>query len=89
MEVTETIITSEVDGREMNGRLMSSPVPSPGLTGASVVFGYIRSLLIFYVLVRSAQTLHNSMFSAIIRTPIHFFDVNPIGEPSRRPSHHA
>ncbi|XP_060888303.1 ATP-binding cassette sub-family C member 4-like [Labrus mixtus] len=50
-----------------------------GLTAAAVAFGYARSLLIFYVLVRSAQTLHNSMFNAIIRTPVRFFDINPIG----------
>ncbi|XP_060923036.1 ATP-binding cassette sub-family C member 4-like [Limanda limanda] len=50
-----------------------------GLTAAAVVFGYARSLLIFHGLVRSAQTLHNSMFNAVLRTPVHFFDVNPIG----------
>nr|XP_046238010.1 ATP-binding cassette sub-family C member 4-like isoform X2 [Scatophagus argus]XP_046238011.1 ATP-binding cassette sub-family C member 4-like isoform X2 [Scatophagus argus]XP_046238012.1 ATP-binding cassette sub-family C member 4-like isoform X2 [Scatophagus argus]XP_046238013.1 ATP-binding cassette sub-family C member 4-like isoform X2 [Scatophagus argus] len=50
-----------------------------GLTAVAVVFGYARSLVIFHGLVRSAQTLHNSMFSAVIRTPVRFFDVNPIG----------
>ncbi|XP_070787041.1 ATP-binding cassette sub-family C member 4-like [Enoplosus armatus] len=50
-----------------------------GLTAAAVVFGFARSLVIFHGLVNSAQTLHNSMFGAIIRTPVHFFDVNPIG----------
>ncbi|XP_036965888.1 multidrug resistance-associated protein 4-like isoform X3 [Acanthopagrus latus] len=50
-----------------------------GLTATSVVFGFLRSLLFFNVLVSSAQTLHNSMFDAILRTPVHFFDVNPIG----------
>ncbi|KAM9334128.1 ATP-binding cassette sub-family C member 4-like [Symphorus nematophorus] len=50
-----------------------------GLTAAAVVFGYARSLVIFHGLVRSAQTLHNSMFNAVICTPVRFFDVNPIG----------
>ncbi|XP_049919634.1 ATP-binding cassette sub-family C member 4-like isoform X3 [Epinephelus moara] len=50
-----------------------------GLTAAAVVFGYTRSLVIFHGLVRSSQALHNSMFSAVIRTPVRFFDVNPIG----------
>ncbi|KAM4560262.1 ATP-binding cassette sub-family C member 4-like [Odontesthes bonariensis] len=50
-----------------------------GLTAAAVVFGYIRSLVIFRGLVKSAQTLHNNMFSAVLRTHVHFFDVNPIG----------
>ncbi|XP_069001598.1 ATP-binding cassette sub-family C member 4-like [Embiotoca jacksoni] len=50
-----------------------------GLTAAAVVFSYVRSLVIFHGLVRSAQTLHNGMFDAVIRTPVAFFDVNPIG----------
>ncbi|XP_037318658.2 ATP-binding cassette sub-family C member 4-like isoform X2 [Pungitius pungitius] len=50
-----------------------------GLTAAAVVFGYARSLVIFRGLVMSSQVLHNNMFSAVLRTPIHFFDVNPIG----------
>nr|XP_040058388.1 multidrug resistance-associated protein 4-like isoform X1 [Gasterosteus aculeatus aculeatus] len=50
-----------------------------GLTATSVVFGFLRSLVFFNVLVSSAQTLHNSMFNAILRTPVHFFDINPIG----------
>ncbi|XP_068165847.1 ATP-binding cassette sub-family C member 4-like isoform X1 [Antennarius striatus] len=50
-----------------------------GLTAAAVVFGYTRSLVICHGLVRSARTLHNNMFNAVIRTPVRFFDVNPIG----------
>ncbi|KAM8856472.1 ATP-binding cassette sub-family C member 4-like isoform 2-T2 [Spinachia spinachia] len=50
-----------------------------GLTATSVVFGFLRSLVFFNVLVSSAQTLHNSMFNALLRTPVHFFDINPIG----------
>ncbi|XP_029303230.1 LOW QUALITY PROTEIN: multidrug resistance-associated protein 4-like [Cottoperca gobio] len=50
-----------------------------GLTAAAVVFGFVRSLLIFHGLVRSSQALHDSMFRAVLRTPVRFFDVNPIG----------
>ncbi|XP_068428332.1 ATP-binding cassette sub-family C member 4-like [Clinocottus analis] len=50
-----------------------------GLTASSVVFGFLRSLVFFNVLVSSAQSLHNKMFNAILRTPVHFFDINPIG----------
>ncbi|XP_016524099.1 multidrug resistance-associated protein 4 isoform X5 [Poecilia formosa] len=49
------------------------------LTATSVVLGFIRSLVFFNVLVKSAQTLHNNMFRAILRTSIHFFDTNPTG----------
>ncbi|XP_061700381.1 multidrug resistance-associated protein 4 isoform X1 [Syngnathoides biaculeatus] len=50
-----------------------------GLTAATIVFGFVRTLLMFNMLVRSTQALHNSMFAAILRTHAHFFDVNPIG----------
>lgn len=51
-----------------------------GLTAATLVFGFTRNLIMFNVLVRCAQSLHNRMFNAILRTPVRFFDVNPIGE---------
>uniref|UniRef100_A0A3P8V7T7 ATP binding cassette subfamily C member 4 (PEL blood group) n=1 Tax=Cynoglossus semilaevis TaxID=244447 RepID=A0A3P8V7T7_CYNSE len=50
-----------------------------GLTGASVVFSFLRAMLFFNILVTSSQRLHNSMFNAIVRTPMQFFDINPIG----------
>ncbi|XP_064825806.1 ATP-binding cassette sub-family C member 4-like isoform X3 [Oncorhynchus masou masou] len=50
-----------------------------GLTGATLIFGFARSLLMFNVLVKAAQSLHNRMFNSILRTPVRFFDVNPIG----------
>ncbi|KAI1899161.1 hypothetical protein AGOR_G00058700 [Albula goreensis] len=50
-----------------------------GLTMATIVFGFTRSLLFFNVLVSSAQALHNRMFQSILRTPVRFFDINPIG----------
>lgn len=51
-----------------------------GLTAATVLFGFMRNLILFYVLVRCAQSLHNRMFNSILRTPVHFFDINPIGK---------
>ncbi|XP_057563578.1 ATP-binding cassette sub-family C member 4 isoform X2 [Hippopotamus amphibius kiboko] len=50
-----------------------------GLTVSTVLFGIARSLLVFYVLVNSSQTLHNQMFESILRAPVLFFDRNPIG----------
>nr|KAF6372757.1 ATP binding cassette subfamily C member 4 [Pipistrellus kuhlii] len=50
-----------------------------GLTVSTVIFGIARSLLVFYVLVNSSQTLHNKMFESILRAPVLFFDRNPIG----------
>lgn len=51
-----------------------------GLTVATVLFGIVRSLLVFYVLVNSSQALHNKMFESILRAPVLFFDRNPIGK---------
>lgn len=50
-----------------------------GLTASTVLFGIVRSLLVFFVLVSSSQTLHNQMFESILRAPVLFFDRNPLG----------
>ncbi|XP_050968338.1 multidrug resistance-associated protein 4 [Labeo rohita] len=50
-----------------------------GLTGATIIFGFMRCLMMFNALVSSAETLHNRMFNSILRTPVRFFDINPIG----------
>lgn len=50
-----------------------------GLTAATIIFGFGRNLVLFDVLVRCSQSLHNRMFSAILQTPVRFFDINPIG----------
>uniref|UniRef100_A0A8C5FS48 Cystic fibrosis transmembrane conductance regulator n=1 Tax=Gadus morhua TaxID=8049 RepID=A0A8C5FS48_GADMO len=50
-----------------------------GLTAATLLFGLVRAMLFFYVLVKSTETLHKRMFDTILRAPVHFFDVNPIG----------
>ncbi|KAG5193196.1 hypothetical protein JEQ12_020656 [Ovis aries] len=48
------------------------------LTEGTILYGITRSLLIFYVLVNSSQTLHNKMLKSIFRAPMLFFDRNPI-----------
>uniref|UniRef100_A0A3P8RDC2 Cystic fibrosis transmembrane conductance regulator n=1 Tax=Astatotilapia calliptera TaxID=8154 RepID=A0A3P8RDC2_ASTCA len=50
-----------------------------GLTAVTIIFGFGRNLVLFNVLVRCSQSLHNRMFSAILQTPVRFFDINPIG----------
>ncbi|XP_045018372.1 ATP-binding cassette sub-family C member 4 isoform X6 [Bubalus bubalis] len=50
-----------------------------GLIVSTILFGITRSLLIFYVLVNSSQTLHNKMLESILRAPVLFFNRNPIG----------
>ncbi|XP_060988980.1 ATP-binding cassette sub-family C member 4-like isoform X2 [Dama dama] len=50
-----------------------------GLTVSTILFGITRSLLIFYILANSSQTLHNKMLESILRAPVLFFNRNPIG----------
>ncbi|XP_073470478.1 ATP-binding cassette sub-family C member 4 isoform X2 [Aquarana catesbeiana] len=50
-----------------------------GLTVATIIFGILRSVLVFQVLVSAAQALHNQMFQSLLRAPVLFFDRNPIG----------
>ncbi|XP_065758084.1 ATP-binding cassette sub-family C member 4-like [Muntiacus reevesi] len=50
-----------------------------GLTVSTVLFGITRSLLVFYILVNSSQVLHNKMLETILRSPVLFFNRNPIG----------
>ncbi|XP_060989040.1 ATP-binding cassette sub-family C member 4-like [Dama dama] len=49
------------------------------LSVGTVLSGITRSLLIFYILVNSSQTLHNKMLESILRVPVLFFNRNPIG----------
>ena len=50
-----------------------------GLTGAVVVFSFARLFLFFLLLLRASRLLHNKMFAAVLRAPVHFFDTNPVG----------
>ena len=50
-----------------------------GLVGTASILSVTRSVLFFYVCVNAAKILHNRMFGAVLRAPIRFFDINPIG----------
>ncbi|XP_076453870.1 ATP-binding cassette sub-family C member 4-like isoform X2 [Babylonia areolata] len=43
------------------------------------VFGIVRALLFFRIVVNASQQLHNRMFASVVRCPIGFFDTNPVG----------
>nr|CAB3219633.1 multidrug resistance-associated protein 4 [Phallusia mammillata] len=49
------------------------------LTLLFIIVMYSRSLLQFYYTVVSGIKMHDSMFYAVLRAPIRFFDVNPVG----------
>ncbi|XP_078589212.1 ATP-binding cassette sub-family C member 4-like [Branchiostoma floridae x Branchiostoma japonicum] len=50
-----------------------------GVTVAVVVLSTVRTLFMFYNCIMASHNLHNTMFHTIIRTPILFFDTNPVG----------
>lgn len=50
-----------------------------GLIGSVFLLGLLRALMFFKVAVDASQVLHNTMFSAILRSHIGFFDTNPVG----------
>jgi ATP-binding cassette subfamily C (CFTR/MRP) protein 4 len=43
------------------------------------IFSFVRSVYFFNAAIRSARHLHDSMFYAVVQTPILFFDTNPVG----------
>ena len=50
-----------------------------GLVGSSTLLAFTRAILFFYICIRAAKKLHNITFSAVLRMPTRFFDINPIG----------
>jgi len=40
-----------------------------------------RSVLTFLICITASRNLHKKMFRAILRTPVLFFDTNPVGRP--------
>ncbi|XP_077987886.1 ATP-binding cassette sub-family C member 4-like isoform X2 [Glandiceps talaboti] len=49
------------------------------LVGTSLIFGFIRTLALFYGAVNASKNLHNKMFLTIMTTFIAFFDTNATG----------
>ncbi len=62
---------------------------SLGNTGLSGIYGGLigsvwitcigRTILFYILSLRAARILHNKMFDTVIRTPVLFFDTNPVG----------
>ncbi|KAH6919634.1 hypothetical protein HPB50_029379 [Hyalomma asiaticum] len=50
------------------------------IIGGLVLSSMARTVAFFVMCMRASVNLHNRMFSCIIRAPIRFFDMNPIGE---------
>jgi len=52
-----------------------------GIVSGSIFFVFCRAIFSFLICLYAARHLHNKMFKAILRSPILFFDTNPVGMP--------
>ncbi|XP_043656318.1 probable multidrug resistance-associated protein lethal(2)03659 isoform X2 [Drosophila teissieri] len=50
-----------------------------GINVSVIIFSLVRSMLFFYLAMRSSTTLHNTMFQGVTRAAMHFFNTNPSG----------
>ena len=46
---------------------------------AAVILATIRAYMFFQVVLRSSESLHDDMVTALLKAPVLFFDSNPIG----------
>ncbi len=51
-----------------------------GLILGLIVISALRAFIFFMMTAIASRNLHNAMFGNLLRTPISFFDTNPIGE---------
>jgi len=51
-----------------------------GIVGGSISIVILRAVLAFVICLAAARNLHNKMFKSVLRTPILFFDTNPVGK---------
>ena len=50
-----------------------------GIVSSSIFFVFLRAILSFLICLAAARHLHNKMFKSILRSPVLFFDTNPVG----------
>ena len=50
-----------------------------GIVGGAVTIVMFRGILTFLICLAAARTLHNKMLRSILRAPMLFFDINPVG----------
>lgn len=50
-----------------------------GIVASSIIFVFTRAILTFLICLAAARHLHNKMFKSILRSPVLFFDTNPVG----------
>ena len=51
-----------------------------GLVGGVFLFCFVRNVFLGFLCTYAGQNLHNRMFQKVLRAPVRFFEVNPVGE---------
>ena len=50
-----------------------------GIVSSSIFIVFSRAIISFLICLAASRHLHNKMFKAILRSPVLFFDTNPVG----------
>eukprot|EP00002_Diphylleia_rotans_P023662 TRINITY_DN4654_c0_g1_i15.p1 TRINITY_DN4654_c0_g1~~TRINITY_DN4654_c0_g1_i15.p1 ORF type:complete len:1232 (+),score=276.19 TRINITY_DN4654_c0_g1_i15:43-3738(+) len=50
-----------------------------GISGVSMVFTFLRNLMLVFACLSASRAMHNRMLRRIVGAPVSFFDVTPIG----------
>ncbi len=50
-----------------------------GTLGGVLLLNFCKTVLFFSICINASRVLHNRMFRCVLRTPMLFFDTNPIG----------
>ena len=50
-----------------------------GIVSSSIFIVFSRAIFSFLICLAASRHLHNKMFKAILRSPVLFFDTNPVG----------
>ena len=51
-----------------------------GIVAFTVIVVTMRAVLCYLVILAASCSIHNKMLTAVLRTPVLFFDTNPVGE---------
>ena len=51
-----------------------------GIVAFAVIVITLRVVLCYLVIMAASRSLHSKMLTAILRAPVLFFDINPVGK---------
>ena len=75
----ESIVRNEEINEEMAADRSFHAIVYTVIVVVFSIISLVRTLLFFKVCMDASVSLHTSMFEGIIRAPMRFFEVNPVG----------